>query len=117
YDELYYQEGPIAQAIDQVAAEGVSYFSAAGNDANGGKVTGYQAPWVAGGTYTGGGETTTLMSFAPGQDYIPVTLAANETFVLQWAQPGASAGGPGASSDLDLFLTNQDGSVVFAAAQ
>ena len=112
YEELAYQEGPIAQAIDQVAAQGVSYFSSAGNDASGSKATGYEGAWVAGATYTGGGETTTLMNFAPGQDYIPVTLANQETLVLQWANPGASAGGPGATADLDLFVTNQDGSVV-----
>ncbi len=116
YNELAYQEGPIAQAIDQVAANGVSYFSAAGNDANNGKATGYEGAWSAGATYTGGGETTTLMHFAAGQDYIPVTLAAGESFVLQWANPGASAGGAGATSDLDMFLTNQDGSVIYAQA-
>jgi Ca2+-binding RTX toxin-like protein len=117
FDELAYQEGPIAQAIDQVAASGVSYFSAAGNDANNGRATGYEGAWATGATYTGGGETTKLMNFAPGQDYIPVTLAGSETFVLQWAQPGASAGGPGATSDLDLFLTNQDGSIVYLASE
>ena len=117
YNELAYQEGPIAQAVDQVAAQGVAYFSAAGNNSNGSKATGYEGAWVSGATYHGGGETTTLMSFAPGQDYIPVTLAPNETFVLQWANPGASAGGPGATSDLDLFLTNQDGSAVYFNAE
>jgi Ca2+-binding RTX toxin-like protein len=117
FDELAYQEGPIAQAIDQVASQGVAYFSAAGNDSNGSKVTGYEGAWTGGASYTGGGETTTLMNFSPGQDYIPVTLAGSETFVLQWANPGASAGGAGATADLDLFLTNQDGSIVYGSAE
>ena len=112
FAELAYQEGPIAQAVDQVTAAGVSYFSSAGNNSNGAAVTGYEGNWVSGGSYAGGGETTTLMNFAPGQDYIPVTLAANEVFVLQWSNPGASAGGSGATADLDLFLTNQSGTVV-----
>ena len=116
FDELAYQEGPIAQAVNQVAASGVAYFSAAGNNSDGGRVTGYEGAWVSGGAYGGGGETTTLMQFAPGQDYIPITLANNESIVLQWANPGASAGGPGASADLDLFVTNKDGSVVYATA-
>jgi hypothetical protein len=48
FRELYYQEGPIAQAVDQVAAQGVAYFSAAGNDANNGAGTGYERPWTPG---------------------------------------------------------------------
>jgi len=34
YAETAYQDGPIAQAINQVTANGAVYFSAAGNDAN-----------------------------------------------------------------------------------
>jgi Ca2+-binding RTX toxin-like protein len=117
FAELAYQDGPIAQAVEQVVGTGVNYFSSAGNNGNGTKVTGYQGAWVGGATYAGGGETTTLMQFAPGQDYIPVTLATDEVFVLQWANPGASAGGAGASADLDLFVTNQSGSVVYAVAE
>ena len=115
--ELAYQEGPIAQAIDQVTASGVTYFSAAGNNANGAKATGYEGAWSSGATYGGGGETTTLMHFAAGQDYIPVTLGSDEYFVLQWSSPGASAGGSGATADLDLFLTNQNGSTVYGTAE
>ncbi len=33
-DEPFFQDGPIAQAIDQVRASGVTYFSAAGNNGN-----------------------------------------------------------------------------------
>jgi len=116
YAELSYQEGPIAQAVDTAANLGVSYFSSAGNNANGSQATGYEHAWVNGASYGGGGETTTLMNFAPGQDYIPVTLAANEVFVLQWANPGASAGGAGATADLDLFLTDQTGATVYLNA-
>jgi len=32
FDEPYYQDGIVAQAIDAVEAKGVAYFSAAGND-------------------------------------------------------------------------------------
>lgn len=107
YAELAYQEGPIAQAIDFVKNHfGVSYFSSAGNNGH----EGLEQAWTSGGNYFG----ETLMQFAPGQDYLPVTLAAGEVFILQWDEPGASAGGSGSASDLDLFLTNQDGSAIYA---
>ena len=34
FDEPFFQDGIVAQAIDTVEAQGVAYFSAAGNDAN-----------------------------------------------------------------------------------
>src|SRR5262249_42013059 len=61
-----------------------------------------------------GGFSETLMRFAPGQDYLPIVVASQETIVLQWDQPGASAGGPGAASDLDLFITDITGNIVYA---
>ena len=106
FAELAYQDGPIAQAVNTATNMGVSYFSSAGNNANGTLATGYEHAWVNGATYTGGGETTTLMHFAGGQDYIPVTLNGSGVIVLQWANPGASAGGAGATSDLDMFATS-----------
>ena len=117
FNELYYQEGPIAQAVDQVAASGVSYFSSAGNDSVAGHQTGYEQAWISGAAYTatfpGGSENTTLLHFsASGQDYLPVVLDTDEYLVLQWSNPGASAGGAGANADLDFFLTDQAGSSI-----
>ncbi len=114
FDELAYQDGPLAQAVNQVAAQGVSYFSSAGNDSNLPLVTGYEGNWKFGEAYFGGGETTRLMRFAPGQDYLTVHLTGGEIFDLQWSNPGAAAGGKGATADLDFFLTNKDGSKVYA---
>ncbi len=115
-DELYYQDGPIAQAIDQVAAMGVAYVSAAGNDGNANGVTGFEKSWVSGSTYAGDGYPSTLLTFAPGKDYLPVTIAGGELLVLQWTDPGSTAGGPGANADLDVYLTSQDGSSILASA-
>jgi hypothetical protein len=115
YRELYFQEGPIAQAVNQVAARGVSYLSAAGNDG----AAGLQTSWVDGAAYSALGESMTLMRFTPSQpsaDYLPIHLVGGEQLVLQWSNPGASAGGKGATADLDFFLTNQDGSVVAASS-
>ncbi|WP_158637945.1 M10 family metallopeptidase C-terminal domain-containing protein [Sphingomonas ginsenosidivorax] len=112
FAELTYQNGIIAQAVNEVASQGVAYFSSAGNDGK----EGYQGAWVSGATQTLNGQSYTLMQFAPGQDYINVRVAASQTFILQWDQPGSSAGGPGATSDLDIFLTNADGTTIRAGA-
>jgi len=112
FAELTYQNGIIAQAVNEVASQGVAYFSSAGNDGK----EGYQGAWVSGATQTLNGQSYTLMQFAPGQDFINVRVAASQTFILQWDQPGSSAGGPGATSDLDIFLTNADGTTIRAGA-
>ena len=120
YAELMYQNGPISQAVNQVVNEnGVVYFSSAGNQSN----DGWQGNWVSGGTYVSNGITYQLMNFGVpatatdgvARDYLQYTGAAG-VGVLQWDEPGASAGGPGAKIDLDVFITNQDGSVLYRAA-
>ena len=108
FAELAYQDGPIAQAVKAVTDAGVSYFSSAGNNGN----EGWEGKWHSGGSMYG----ETLMRFANGQDYLPITLAPNEVVILQWDEPGASAGGAGSASDLDFFLTNQDGSAVYVSS-
>ena len=113
FAELSYQNGIISQAINQVAAQGVSYFSSAGNDG----FSGYQGAWVAGGTQTLNGTSYTLMNFAPGQDYLTLSAsAARVIYSLQWDNPGASAGGVGATTDLDFFLTAADGTTIRAGS-
>ena len=42
FDEPFFQNGVVAQAIQTVEAEGVCYLTAAGNDAS----NGYQAAWT-----------------------------------------------------------------------
>jgi Ca2+-binding RTX toxin-like protein len=112
FAELTYQNGIIAQAVNEVASQGVAYFSSAGNDGK----EGYQGAWVSGATQTLNGQSYTLMQFAPGQDYINIRVAASQTIILQWDQPGSSAGGPGATSDLDIFITNADGTTIRGGA-
>ncbi len=111
FGELTYQNGIISQAVNEVAAQGVSYFTSAGNDGQ----EGYEGLWSAGATETILGTSYTMMQFAPGQDYITVGFPAGSIFELQWADPGASAGGVGATSDLDFFLTDSAGNVYQAS--
>ena len=113
FAEPAYQDGVIAQAINQVVrTNGVTYFSSSGNSGQ----EGYQGAWQSGATATLNGASYTLMNFAPGQDYISVTLSGSDTFVLQWDQPAASAGGVGSAVDLDVFLTDANTGAIVAGA-
>jgi hypothetical protein len=106
-DEPVYQDGgPVADAVKDVVARGVAYVAAAGNF---GRQT-YEAPFRSSGvTQTIQGRTVELHDFdpRPGVDTCQqVTLyGGGIALALHWSQPYASIGnGPGASSDLDLFL-------------
>jgi subtilisin family serine protease len=125
FEEPFFQDGVISQAITQVKAAGVAYFTAAGNNGNlaydnptnpaapattplsfnstaaagqpgaGEKLLNFDA--------TGGGPTTklhvTVPSMRPG-DFLAV--------VVQWDQPfvTGATGSPGASSQIDVCLLN-----------
>ena len=120
-DEPFFQDGILSQAIDQVEALGVAYFSAAGNDG----YLGYDntAPTfvTAGSGVTIGehllnwdttGHTTTTK--------LPVTippLVPGEfvSIVLEWDQPyvTGSPNSGGATSQLNLCAENVTGNDIF----
>ena len=114
-----FQDGVIAQAVDQVAAAGVTYFSAAANNGN----KGYEAGYLSSGTtQTIGGKSETLHNYnsASPTTFMPFTLAGNRTVtvILEWNQPAASVSpGHGATSDLDLFVYNASGSGIVSMSQ
>jgi subtilisin family serine protease len=118
FDEPFFQDGIVAQAIDTVEAGGVAYFSAAGND--GSLAYDNTAPTFAtpsagapnAGEYllnfdTSGATTTTTL---------PVTIAAlipgeYVAIVVEWDQPyvtGAPNSG-GATSQIDVCITGANG--------
>ena len=113
FDEPFFQDGVIAQAIDAAAAKGVAYFSAAGNDAQ----LSYEnkAPSFAT-AGTGNNANQMLLTFgmngATPQTYLPIDIPALQpgefiALIVEWDQPyvtGAS-GSPGASSRIDLCVT------------
>ncbi|MFI4889462.1 MAG: S8 family serine peptidase [Steroidobacterales bacterium] len=114
FDEPFYQDGVIAQAIDTVAASGVAYFSAAGNnaDASWESVAPSFATLATGGSNAGeyllnfdtSGATTatslavTVAPLVPGE-YVGI--------VVEWDQPYVTGakGSPGASSRIDVCVT------------
>lgn len=117
-EEPFFQDGPVAEAVNDVASRGVSYFSAVGNQnlRLGGKDTG---SWEAPEFRDASAETpaqacptglpayaTHCMDFNPASGAtdtgfsITVEPGATLTVDLQWAQPWN-----GVTTDLDSYLT------------
>ena len=105
FAEPMFQDGIIAQAIDQVKARGVSYFSAAGNDGR----KSYESPFRGSGLFFGSSE---VHDFDPGPgvdlcQQITLPVGQGLASIFQWDQPFFSVSGvPGSNSDLDILLTN-----------
>jgi len=116
-DEPFFQDGIVAQAIDAVEANGVAYFSAAGNDGtlgydNLGPTFATAGSGVTAGEHllnwdTSGATTTTKLPVTI-PSMIPGEFVA---IVLEWDQPyvtGAPNSG-GATSQLNLCVENVTG--------
>jgi subtilisin family serine protease len=111
-NEPVFQDGIIAQAIDDVARQQeVVHVSAAGNSGT----DGYQAPFTASGeTGPFGGE---LHDFDPGpgvdtQQRVNIDPGSQLQIAVHWDQPYASTGGPGAETDLEVYLVDQEGRLI-----
>ena len=96
FDEPFFQNGVVAQAIKTVEAEGVTYVTAAGNNAS----NGYQAAWTPISGSFDGTYLTDTESFG-GKVVQTVTInteGTNDTvpLILQWNQPYGAA-----TSDLE----------------
>jgi subtilisin family serine protease len=98
FDEPFFQNGVVAQAIQTVEAEGVTYVTAAGNDAE----NGYQATW----TPTSGSFDGTRLSDAESfggslVQTITVSTDATDTvpLLLEWNQAYGEA-----SSDVEILV-------------
>jgi Subtilase family len=122
-EEPFFQDGPIAVAVDKVAAAGTAYFSAAGNNnlfEGSNEIASWEAPAFR------DAETcplTVLDLLAPGgghcMDFNPdggivdttfgITVSPGETLTLdlQWAEPWF-----GIETDLDAYLLNAGGDVI-----
>lgn len=103
--EPMFQDGVIAQAVDDVKLnDGVAYFSAAGNLAD----QSYESTFRLEGTahdFDGSSSVDTLQS-------ITIPGDGTATFILQWDDPFASAGGAGAHTDLDIYAIDVAGDSV-----
>ncbi len=119
FAEAMFQDDIIAQAVDQVVAAGVPYFSSAGNNAR----QSFEDSFRTSGTcppviglpavcdahdFDPGGAVDTLQSLS-----VPNNTVV--TFSLQWDQPFFSiTGGAGSTNYLDIFLLDSAGTTILA---
>ncbi len=113
-DEPFFQDGPVAVAVNEVAAAGDTYFSAAGNDnlidSSGRDIASWEAPaFRSEGSCPAGvpSYAEDCMDFDPGPGSDPtfgITVEpGQELFLdLQWAQPWE-----GVTTDLDAYLLKE----------
>lgn len=115
FAEPIFQDGVIAQAVDDVVADGARYFSAAGNLGR----RSYESTFNAGQPITIDGVPETPHEFNTATDDIlqSVTVPIGTQFRVsfQWDSAYASAGGAGAASNLNIYLIA--GSTIVAQAR
>ncbi|MGB5064915.1 MAG: S8 family serine peptidase [Candidatus Competibacter sp.] len=113
FAEGAFQDDIISQAVNTVTANGVLYFSSAGNSGN--KNDGTSGVWE--GDYVSTTIPTSVSNFGyldaqdfgGGQNFNTITKNSPSVYILQWSDPlGAS------SNDYDLFLLNAAGTGVVA---
>lgn len=125
FDEPFFQDGIIAQAIDSVASQGAAYFSAAGNDSNlayddtspsfsiagsGTQAGEMLLNFDASGRTSASALTVSVPALFPGE-FIAAVLEWDQPF-LTGAYPGNAGTTAGATSQLDLCVTGAGGDEV-----
>jgi len=106
--EPFFQDGIVAQAVDTVTAQGVQFYSAAGNEGSNGFVGSFDAGTVPVLEPSLNAPSHNWQGGSGASDpALSITIEEGETiqFVLQWDNPFFSvSGGTGATADLDLTL-------------
>jgi subtilisin family serine protease len=111
-DDAYFQDGIIAQAVDDVVMQGVSYFSAVGNDGR----NAWDAPagFVPSGVFFDNVTRSQFHKFGENRDGSPIvsqrirlsSMTDSAMFIFQWDQPHFSvSGGLGCRNNVDIFIT------------
>jgi subtilisin family serine protease len=128
FEEPFFQDGPVAAAINKVTAEGVTYLTAAGNenifDQAGNEIASWEAP-----AYRDAGSCPAKVAALPPtsnpshcMDFDPsgstdttfgIKVEKGEALIvdLQWAESWFGVG-----TDLDAFLLNGSGTKILAQA-
>jgi hypothetical protein len=128
FEEPFFQNGPVAVAIEKVTAEGVTYLSAAGNnnlfDLSGREIASWEAPAFRDSgscpvslLAVAGLNGIHCLDFDPGPEVdrtfaIGVEAGATLTVDLQWAEAWG-----GVSSDLDAFVLSDAGTILSASVE
>jgi Subtilase family len=114
FDEPFFQDGIIAQAVDNVVGMGVAYFSAAGNVGR----KSYESAFDSSGLDPN--DDPHDFDPGPGVDiYQSVTIpeGATVSLSLQWDQPFFSvSGSPGAANDLDICIVDDPVTTLLACS-
>ncbi len=108
-DEDPFQDGPVAQAINQFVAAGGIYFSSAANSGNltNGSSTTWEGDFTDGPTILLGGSKPVVLHDFGGGNFNNPMLQGSTTVDLFWADPLGHA-----TDDYDLFILDYTGSVV-----
>ncbi len=113
FNEGAFQDGPIAQAVNQVTANGAIYFSSAAN--SGSLTAGTSGTWEgdfqpngpAGAPLPGGAGTLHNFGTVASPQNFDVVTAGSSFVSLKWSDPlGAS------TNDYDLYILNSTGTTV-----
>jgi len=118
FEEPFFQDGPVAVAVDEVSAAGVSYFSAAGNNnviSAGNDVGSWEAPFREATSCPVGVpvEEEECADFDPdegnsdGLFNFSVPAGGELVLDLQWAEPRG-----GVVTDFDAYLLDNAGNVI-----
>ena len=116
FDEPFFQDGIIAQAVDDVVQNnGAAYFSSAGNNAN----QAYESTnvsFMADTIPAISASSASYYQYAPGVDRQRITLTAGQscTFSLQWDQPFYTVNG--VTTDLDIYVLDHNTGAVVASS-
>ncbi len=115
--EPMFQDGVIAQAVDKVVADGVSYFAAAGSTGRGS----YESAFNPSGQFeaTSGGEFHDFQSGAVVDTFQSINVFEGQTIRIsfQWDSPFFSvSGGSGSPNDLNIFLYDSTGTNILASS-
>ncbi len=129
FEEPFFQDGPVAAAINKVTSEGVTYLTAAGNenifDEAGNEIASWEAPAYrdAGSCPTAVASlpptfnTSHCMDFDPGgptDTTFGIKVEPGETLIvdLQWAEPWN-----GVADDLDAYLLSESGELIASSQE
>jgi subtilisin family serine protease len=116
FNEGVFQDGPIADAVNDVVADGAVYFSSAANSGNltSGTSGTWEGDFLNGGALSSGpifaaGETGNVHDFG-GQTF-DVLTGATQFIILKWSDALAQS-----SNDYDIFVLNSAGTAVIGVS-
>jgi len=127
--EPIFQDGVIAQAVDEVVADGAVYFSSAGNNGDDAFFDVFRNSGIDGSTIDAlanaqSGTLGALHDWNPDASvfspFVELTLVPGDEFTLafQFDEPFVFSGGSGSTADYDIYITEvlNDGSEVVIAS-